>query len=543
MKRIISIILFVSMTVFLIACKNTVPDNVGENLSTGETETSSPISLWLPPFLPEALTENIKLPEGVFNTVNFAEADVTLDVGDSDPISRWIYVLAAPFPTTIEGISLKAIMDIWKGEEPREFENRLLISGDTLALFEKLWGTPSKESVQITTSERITEQAWNQKNTWALLPFENLEPKWKVIPINEQSPISASFDSTKYPLSISFSLVGSEIAINTIREAVLQGNENDFIPSSNRFSDHLTTVMLTGVTALARGTAYLMEKYGMTYPAIDIGETLRAADILHISNEVPFTENCPDPFSNPANDAAFIFCSKEEYIQLLESIGTDVVELTGDHFRDWNADVMLNTIEMIEERGWQYYGGGRNYDDGVSPALFEHNGNKIAFLGCNAKQPGYATADDEQPGAVHCDMERMTAEVRAVQQAGYIPIFTFQHIEHFEYDVSEEVAQEFHQAADVGALIVSGSQAQIPQAIEFYKKAFIHYGLGNLFFDQFNESFGQRQAVIDEHIIYNGKHISTKLIPILFIDLARPRKMNPEESIVLLETIYEASGW
>ena len=38
------------------------------------------------------------------------------------------------------------------------------------------------------------------------------------------------------------------------------------LPSGNRDADKLTTVLVTGVTALVRGTAYLMETNGMTYP-------------------------------------------------------------------------------------------------------------------------------------------------------------------------------------------------------------------------------------------------------------------------------------
>ena len=54
--------------------------------------------------------------------------------------------------------------------------------------------------------------------------------------------------------------------------------------------------MVTGVTALVGGTAFLMEQNGMTYPAIDIGDLLRSADILHISNEVAFSPKCPADF-------------------------------------------------------------------------------------------------------------------------------------------------------------------------------------------------------------------------------------------------------
>jgi poly-gamma-glutamate capsule biosynthesis protein CapA/YwtB (metallophosphatase superfamily) len=36
-------------------------------------------------------------------------------------------------------------------------------------------------------------------------------------------------------------------------------------------------------------------------------------------------------------------------------------------------------------------------------------------------------------------------------------------------------------------VIVSGSQAHQPHGFEFYNGSLIHYGLGNLFFDQYNE--------------------------------------------------------
>jgi hypothetical protein len=113
---------------------------------------------------------------------------------------------------------------------------------------------------------------------------------------------------------------------------------------------------MTGVTALVRATAYLMERDGITSPAEYIGDWLREADILHISNEIPFASNCP--FPDP-QQAGLRFCSAPRYIKLLEEIGTDVVELTGDHFADWGADATLYTLEMYRERGWPYYGGGR----------------------------------------------------------------------------------------------------------------------------------------------------------------------------------------
>jgi len=67
--------------------------------------------------------------------------------------------------------------------------------------------------------------------------------------------------------------------------------------------------------------------------------------------------------------------------------------------------------------------------------------------------------------------------------------------------------------------------------------------LGNLFFDQFDVSAGTRQGFIDRHIFYDGRHISTELLTIMFVDYARPRPMTPDERSALLEAVFSASGW
>jgi poly-gamma-glutamate synthesis protein (capsule biosynthesis protein) len=278
----------------------------------------------------------------------------------------------------------------------------------------------------------------------------------------------------------------------------------------------------------------------MLYPAQDIRDWLLSADITHISNEVPFALNCPEP--NPTQES-MRFCSKDEYIQLLEDIGTDVVELTGDHFSDWGTEAMFHTLDMYNQRKWLYYGGGANLADGRKALLLEHNHNKIAFIGCNAKGGSFAQASDTQPGAALCDMDWMSAEISRLKADGYIVIATFQHLEYYTYTPQPDQQQDFRQVAQAGAHIVSGSQAHQPQGMEFWNSSFIHYGLGNLFFDQYGLCDACRQGLIDQHVFYNGRYISTELLPIEFIDYARARPMTAEEANELFETLFVASGW
>ena len=298
---------------------------------------------------------------------------------------------------------------------------------------------------------------------------------------------------------------------------------------------------VSGVTALVRATAWTMEKEGINYPARDILQYLIEADILHISNEVPFAQGCPYP--NPVQEG-LRFCSDSSYIELMETIGTDVVELTGDHFGDQGPEAMLYTLEMYNQRGWPYYGGGADHTDAQEPVLFDHNGNKIAFLGCNAKGGGYATANVGYPGAVACDFPKMTGQIKVLRDEGYLPIATFQHFEYYTYLAQPDQIRDARTLTNAGAVIVSGSQAHKPQAFEIKDDAFIHHGLGNLFFDQIYEIPPHTaSAFIDRHIFYNGKHISTELLTIKFVDYARARPMTQSERERLLQTTFSASNW
>ena len=237
------------------------------------------------------------------------------------------------------------------------------------------------------------------------------------------------------------------------------------------------------------------------------------------------------------------FCSDPRYIGLLEDVGTDIVELTGDHFQDWGNEAMYFTLDIYRQHGWKYYGGGGNLEEARQAVTIEHNGNRLAFLGCNAKEGSFAQAAPKHPGAVKCSDANMPAEISRLREAGYLPIATFQHFEYYTYQAQPNQKRDFRKMAQAGAVIVSGSQAHQPQALEFENGALIHYGLGNLFFDQYDVSNATRQGFIDRHIFYDGRYIGTELLEIQFVDYARPRPMTPAERDDLLKSVFKASGW
>ena len=451
-------------------------------------------------------------------------------IQSTDPVQSQayrVYALVAPFPTVTEGVTSGELNLAWtEGTAPEEFIGHpLVVDENTYVEITSLWDEPAAGGVQIVSSDRLLETAWSEMGSWAIVPFEALEPKWKVLTIDGLSPIRKNFDIARYPLALKID------------------PQNQ--PASNYDPSRMTTVIMTGVTALVRATAYTMELKSVTYPGEKIRDLMREADIAHISNEIPFFTGCTFP---KPDQGMLVFCSDPKYIDLLTDIGTDVVELTGNHFADRGAAGMRETIAIYNENGLPYFGGGLDLQDALKPALFEVNGNRIAFLGCNKPDVNrFPTATDTQPGAAPCDFEYLTGKINQLKALGYVVISTFQWNESYDALPSPQQVKDFQFMADSGASIVSGSQAHYAQKMEFDGDSFIHYGLGNMFFDQMGDQDwmpkGIRRVFLDRYVIYDGKLISVELIPAMMEDYSRPRPMTEVERPGFLQEYFYYSGW
>jgi poly-gamma-glutamate synthesis protein (capsule biosynthesis protein) len=193
------------------------------------------------------------------------------------------------------------------------------------------------------------------------------------------------------------------------------------------------------------------------------------------------------------------------------------------------------------------YGGGANLDEARAPLLVEHNGNRLAFLGCSPAGPANIWARTDAPGPAPCDFPQLEAEIGALRAKGILPIVTLQAVEADTYTPPPaQGAPNFRRLARAGAVIVSGSQSHVPQVMTFVEAeqghSFVHYGLGNLFFDQM-DPVETRQQFIDRHTFYQGKYLGVELRTALLEDYARPRPMNEAERREFLEKIFSLSRW
>ncbi|GIV75809.1 MAG: hypothetical protein KatS3mg050_0203 [Litorilinea sp.] len=442
-----------------------------------------------------------------------------------------IYAAVVPFATLRDEISLDALQQGWQGQG----EVPVLAAPETVAMLTPLLGPYAGPFL---APEELMAALEAQPAAVGILPFDRLHPRWKVLRVNGANPLDNRFDPATYPLTVVLSVRGAAAA--PLAEALQPAIQ----PRTNRQADRLTTLLMTGVTAMSRGTAAAMERRGILFPTLHISDTLAAADITHISNEVPFLDDCV--VNNTENN--LILCSHTSYWAALEALGTDIVGLSGNHVNDFGREGARRSLQFYRERGIPIYGSGLNVEEACAPLLWEHNGNTFAFLAVLAFGPDTAWATEDEPGACYYYDHKGEILARVAQLSQQVDIVSveLQYLEIYEPTPTRQQVEEFRELRAAGADIVTGVQSHVPQALEPYGPddphgpGIIVYGLGNLFFDQM-WSWETRTELMVRHTIYEGRLLGTEILTAVLEDYAQPRWATPEERAEILGRIFAAA--
>lgn len=495
----------------------------------------------LPPEVRAAISRTQVMQPGLVITSSTAStATLRLDWSPEGgtPIYEQTFAVAARFNTIFPTTTLTMVHSAWAGETS-EF-SLVAVLTDTLPALEQLLGPPGDTVQGYGTVDEILPVLFRNGQGITLLPFDQLVPSLMVFAVDGQNPVENSnlFDPAQYKLVASLYL--QRLQPTSEEEQIYEADLLAAIPPGNRDSNRITVLAMTGVTAMTRLTAQQMDKLGNAWPAEVIGPELAAADLTHISNEVPFVEDCKTDIRMDN----FNFCSKPEYLEALRAVGVDLIGLTGNHQNDYGRDNALKSLAFYEAEGIPVYGGGVNKAAASAPFLIEDHGNRFAFLGANSYGPALAWAKDDAPGSAKLDVAELSAtirEIRANRQADLI-LVELQYHERYEVEPFIEQRIDFNALLEAGADIVTGVQSHVPQSLEFTNGKLILYGLGNLFFDQM-ASQATREGMIVKHTFYRGRHISTQILTTLVHDYGQPRWTTPQERQALLQRVFAASYW
>ena len=286
--------------------------------------------------------------------------------------------------------------------------------------------------------------------------------------------------------------------------------------------DTVLSINQTGVTALSRGMQSYLNKNGGdgSFFAEKIADFLSKTDFTHISNEVSFSDDCS------SSSGSVVLCSPWNMYPAITAIGTDIVELTGNHNNDWSTSANLDTLKKYEEDELLTFGGGKDEESAKIPLELSEKDTHITWIGINNSTSTKANgqgASGNKPGANIYDEATTRAQISAAKEKGNFVLVDVQYSECYSYPAEgaempscdAPIAGQkgfFRSLIDMGADMVVGTQAHQPQTYEIYDGKPIYYGLGNLFFDQIYWP-GTTRGIILTHYFYQGKLLQTRLSP------------------------------
>lgn len=309
-----------------------------------------------------------------------------------------------------------------------------------------------------------------------------------------------------------------------------------------KFPDESSVLTLaqTGVTALSRRMNTTLDRVGdATYFAEKIGDYLSSFDLTHTSNESSFSN-----FANGTN-----ICSKPAMIDVLTSIGLDIVELTGNHNQDCGDTDAIATIKQYQNLGIKTVGGGISASAAAIPLEISEKGTNITMLAYNFSTGGYTL--DDTPGANFYTEAKAQQDIATAKQRGDFVIVDVQYFECNNYaDTYENTACDaanssgndqigfFRHLVDLGADVVVGTAAHQPQTFELYRGAEIYYGLGNLFFDQ-SAWPGTTRSLVLEHYFWQNQLLQTRIVPTFYGHSFQTELMDAEAAAKFLTRLIK----
>ena len=137
-------------------------------------------------------------------TEDGVSADVvltSLDDGQGIPAGAWTYVVAAPFFTVADDVTSADLMATWQTGSTGPFvEHALLVSPDTNQVFSAWWGAAQGNGIMVVEAADLLATA-QQIDAWVLLPFDALQPEYKVFYLDGHTPLEKDWQPELSALS------------------------------------------------------------------------------------------------------------------------------------------------------------------------------------------------------------------------------------------------------------------------------------------------------------------------------------------------------
>ncbi|GAB3742549.1 CapA family protein [Nocardiopsis nanhaiensis] len=234
---------------------------------------------------------------------------------------------------------------------------------------------------------------------------------------------------------------------------------------------------------------------GMLLPLLDdpataldpISDELSAADLSMVNLETAVTEG-----GTPVPDKEFVFRAPSSALEALDAAGVDVATVANNHGMDFGEEGLLDTLDNADASPVALVGAGRDIDEAYAPHVAEVNGQTVAMFGATDVLDEHLipewTAAEDKPGLASTKYDMKEQMLEAVSEAAdeYDNVVTYLHwgLEgaHCPLPHAPELADELIEA---GSTAVVGGHAHVLSPGGFQGEAYVHYGLSNFVFYNF----------------------------------------------------------
>ena len=272
-----------------------------------------------------------------------------------------------------------------------------------------------------------------------------------------------------------------------------------------------TTIILTGDVLFANAFKAAYDAGGIErVVSPELLEQLKAADILMVNNEFPFSDR-----GEPMADKQFTFRCSPSYAKALNEMGVDIVSLANNHTLDYGRAALSDTFNALDGAGILYGGAGDSVDRAKEVQVVEVNGKKYGFIAVSRVVPSADwKIESATPGLFTCYDAAALIEVikEAKQTCDFVTVFPHWGTEYSEQPnpVQRELAK---QCMDAGADLIVGAHTHCLEGIGYIDGKPVFYSLGNFIFGQNID----KSAAVKVTVAEDGT-VSYALIPVYASD-------------------------
>ena len=211
---------------------------------------------------------------------------------------------------------------------------------------------------------------------------------------------------------------------------------------------------------------------------------MKMVDIMMVNNEFPYSYG-----GAPTEGKTYTFRARPETVNILGTMGVDIVGLANNHAYDYGQQALLDTMDTLEQAGIEYVGAGHNIDEASHTVYYiTESGMKIAII-CATQIERTASPDTKEatatsPGVFRClDDSLLLDRIReAKEKNAYVIVFV-----HWGTESTTELDYlQRDQAVDMvnaGANLIIGGHPHVLQKIDYVGNVPVVYSLGNYIFN------------------------------------------------------------